>query len=153
MFLLVLGPFALSAHSGEEHQKNKMESAPSPEGLKKVNEHYLKQVKPIFKKKCFSCHGSGVDLPWYAVIPGPKQLMEWDIKKAKKHLDFSRDFPFVSHATPKKDLQAILKMVREGSMPPLRFLLMHWDGALTLEEDQVIQAWAKKSLLQLQQTP
>ena len=76
-------------------------------------------MKPIFQKKCLACHGTGNTLPWYASIPGPKQLIQNDIKEAKKHMDMSQDFPFLGHGTPKDDLKALKKTIKKETMPPV----------------------------------
>ncbi len=91
-----------------------------------INKLYIKTVKPIFKKSCFDCHGNTTNYPWYYKVPGVKQLIDSDIKESKKHLDFSKDFPFISHETPLKDLDAIGKSVNNNSMPPFRYLSYAW---------------------------
>ena len=87
-------------HGGEDHSNKTMRterSTPNDKEQKKytkINQAYLKIVKPIFKKSCFDCHGNSTVYPWYYKIPGIKQLIDSDIREAKRHLDFSKDFPF-----------------------------------------------------------
>ena len=95
-----------------------------------INLSYLKNVKPIFQKKCLDCHGVGNPLPWYAKIPGPKQLIINDIKEAKQYMDMTNDFPFSGHGTPEDDLKALAETVKEGSMPLFRYKIMHWRSSL-----------------------
>lgn len=70
-------------------------------------------------------------------------MMDGDIKEAKDHLDFSSDFPFVSHATPAEDLEAIQEEVAEDEMPPLRYRLMHPSSKLTSEEKEIVNHWVQ----------
>lgn len=140
------------AHEGEDHSKKVKEDQVSdgPNNLLKkkyeqVNDEYLKSVKPIFKRSCFNCHGDKTSYPWYYKVPGVKQLIDYDIKESKKHLDFSKDFPFISHGTPLKDLNAIDKAVRNDSMPPFRYRVMHSDSKLSNDDIKKIGKWIKKS--------
>merc|ERR1711879_572953 len=88
---------------------------------KKINEEYLENIKPIFEAKCFNCHSSTTSYPFYYKIPGVKNMIDKDIKEAKKHIDFSKDFPFISHETPINDLKSLNKIGQKGGMPPLRY--------------------------------
>jgi hypothetical protein len=116
-------------------------TAPSKTKLVKINELYVKNVKKIFSNKCLSCHGVNTSLPWYYSIPGPKQLMDQDMKEAKKHMDMSNDFPFGGHGNPKDDLEALGKTLVKGDMPPFKYKIMHWGSGLSGEEVRVINNW------------
>lgn len=153
--LLLLFIFATTfhvwGHGGEDHSKDVKQpkvvkpNAEIEEKYIRINQEYLKTVKPIFQKSCFDCHGNTTVYPWYYKIPGVKQLIDSDIKESKKHLDFSKDFPFVSHETPIKDLDAIGKSIKNDSMPPFRYLIMHGDKKLTKDEVKQVDKWIKES--------
>lgn len=121
-------------------------SAPSAEVLKKINDLYQAEVKTIFSNKCLSCHGINIDKPWYYVLPGAKQLIDYDMLEAKKHMDMTNDFPFAGHGTPKDDLDALKRTIRKGSMPPLRYKLLHWNSNITNSEKAIIIKWINESL-------
>jgi len=128
------------AHKGKHH--------PNPSTLQKenfiqINEMYLAEVKPIFEKKCFDCHGLSSSAPWYRNVPGAKQLIDDDIKESKQHLDMSSDYPFKSHATPIEDLDAIRASIDRNEMPPIRYRLLHSDSALTAEEKEKVSKWVQ----------
>ena len=114
--------------------------------LGEINREYLKKIKPIFEKKCLNCHGSNRKLPWYFSVPGPKHLMQYDIREAREHMDMSHDFPFKGHGTAKDDLEALGKTIKKGNMPPLRYLLLHWDSSLEDFEKIEIEKWINHSL-------
>lgn len=114
-----------------------------------INEAYLREVKPIFKKSCFDCHGSVVNYPWYYKIPGVKQMIDSDIREAKKHFDFSEDYPFKSHDSQLNDLKSISKAVKDGAMPPFDYSLMHNNSKLTDQEKSIIETWIKQSIKKL----
>ena len=132
------------AHEGKQHSAHH----PSPSviaklDLNRINEMYISDVKPIFEKKCFDCHGSKNSFPWYRNIPGVKHLIDNDIRESKKHLDMSSDFPFKSHATPLEDLDAIQRSIDKDEMPPFRYRLMHSESALTESEKEKVYLWVK----------
>jgi hypothetical protein len=143
--------FHVWGHGGEDHSKDVKQpkvvkpNAKIEEKYIRINQEYLKTVKPIFQKSCFDCHGSTTVYLWYYKIPGVKQLIDSDIKESKKHLDFSKDFPFVSHETPIKDLDAIAKSIKNDSMPPFRYLIMHGDKKLTKDEVKQVDKWIRES--------
>lgn len=145
---LVLASGAM-AHKGKKHVSAAAPSVEeSREGgpgtgkiLDRIKGRYIQEVKPIFKTKCFDCHATAERLPWYARIPGPKQLIRHDIRDARKHLDMRKDFPFGGHGSPLENLEAIEKTLADGSMPPLRYRIMHWDSVLSEEEKTRIRDW------------
>ena len=149
------------AHEGEEHGTGGDHSAAGqpaatqldPAVINTINNHYLRDVKPIFKKVCFDCHSEQTRYPSYYVIPGVRQLIDWDIREARKHIDMNADFPFKGHGTPLKDLKAIKKEIDEGDMPPLRYKILHWNERLTGEEEQVVQRWTSEGIMLLSAPP
>lgn len=141
----------LFAHEGHHHADPSHGQMQHPVGdsekkkFSLINEKYLSDVKPIFQRSCFDCHSSQTRYPWYYKIPGVKQLVESDIKEAKEHLDFEKDFPFKSHAMPLEDLKAISDEIAEDGMPPLRYRLLHSEAKLTEDEKGKITNWVNFS--------
>ena len=159
IFILTLIVFTFQdswGHGGEDHSKKKSpevvhdsiesDSKEVEEIYKKINTSYLKKIKPIFKKSCFDCHSSQTTYPWYYKVPGVKQLIDSDIKEAKSHLDFSNDYPFISHDTPENDLKSIEKSISKKIMPPKKYLWMHNNAKLSQQEVEEIKKWIKVSL-------
>lgn len=151
---LLIVPMSLFSHGDNKHIEEKQVVIKKDIGKNekliqthaKINAIYIKNIKPIFEKKCFDCHGEVKIFPWYYKVPGVKQMMDYDIKEAKKHLDMSKDFPFVSHETPLKDLKSLNTVSMENEMPPLRYVLGHWDARLSKDEQQKIKTWTKESI-------
>lgn len=153
--LLSLFVFALaatsSAHEGNNHKTSKKRvEARVAESEKvtydKINETYIRDVKPIFQRSCFDCHSQSPRIPWYHSVPLVHGLIESDMREAKIHLDFSNDFPFQGHGSPKEDLEAIGKSVDEGTMPPFRYKVIHWGSGLSADEKKVILKWTGQSI-------
>lgn len=120
--------------------------------LEKINEEYLKSVKPIFQTSCMNCHGAAASLPWYNALPGVKQLITYDTTESKEHLDMSKDFPFGGHGdSPTEDLDAIQEALTKGTMPPLRYRVMHWSSAVSGEDLKAVITWIQNSKQELEQ--
>jgi hypothetical protein len=146
-------PSLLLAHGDEIHTSNdekretqRADETASDELLlryKMINRAYLAEIKPIFKKKCFDCHSNRTNYPWYYGVPGIKQMIDKDIKEGRSHINFSRDFPFISHETPMNDLKSLREIGLEGGMPPLGYMLGHWESRLSDEDKAAIVRWSE----------
>ena len=134
-----------SPHEAEVKKQNALDN--EKEIFNKINFIYEKDVKAIFKIKCMTCHGSSaIKYPFYYNWPIARQIIDSDTKEAKEHINMDNGLPFGGHGAPVEDLEAIVKSAREGSMPPLRYKIMHWGSGLTDEETKVIINWAENSL-------
>jgi Haem-binding domain len=141
--------FAHEQHHAETMKSKSISAETADNNTVSINEVYLKEVKPIFKRSCFDCHSSSTSYPWYSKIPGAKQIIENDIRESKEHLDLSNDFPFGGHGTPTQDLEAIDEVIKEGSMPPFRYRILHSKSNISADEKLVIENWVKSSLEKL----
>ena len=145
------------SHEGHHSNANNRE----PVAIEKKNDQalatiaasYKVNVEASFKKACFDCHGQTNKLPWYYSVPGVGALIDSDIKEAKTHLDFSYGYPFKGHGTPLKDLEAIEKAIKDHSMPPTRYTIMHSSSRLSLEEEKGILDWIQESQTALAKKP
>lgn len=138
---------------GEAHDKDKTKNNIIPDQvLQEINQNYLKNVKPIFQAKCFDCHSTKTNYPWYYSIPGIKQLIDSDIEEGLEHLDLTNDFPFKGHAAPEEDMEELAEVLDEDSMPLLSYRIMHWDSKLTEKDKTVIREWIRASLEKIEKT-
>ena len=167
LLVLMMGSVILFGHGKEIHNNEKpdqevsnSETSDIKNDQQQVNRHqmrldqinlsYQKNVKPIFEKKCFDCHGTIIDFPWYYKVPGIKQLMDLDIKEAKEHLNMTNDFPFGGHGTPASDLESIKKSIENGTMPIFMYRLTHPDSKLTKPEQEVVFQWIDEAIKNLE---
>ena len=157
LFLLAV-PALIFGHGGEKHEEKKVEvshdkmemKVESKEVFSEINNEYLKNIKPIFEVKCFDCHSDKTNYPWYFKLPLVSTMIQKDIDEAKEHLDFSNDYPFISHDTPIKDLRSILKVFEEKSMPPFKYTIMHSESKILDEDIQKVRIWVEESLKKLE---
>lgn len=148
-FIFLVNPAITFGHKNHPHTHDEKKEGKMPiekiEGVTQmriINESYKRDVKPIFQRSCFDCHSQTPYMPWYSALPIVHGFLLGDMKEAKEHLDFTDDFPFKGHGEPKEDLEAIADSVRDKSMPPLRYRLMHWKSALTNDEVKTVLKWA-----------
>ena len=104
------------------------------------------RLKPIFQRACFDCHSDQTHYPWYHALPGIKQLLDKDIREARKRLDMSGGFPFGKRARPADDLSRIREEVADGGMPLWSYRLMHWNANPSDSERDSIIKWIDQSL-------
>lgn len=157
--LMITIIISVDAHEGHAHKhpgpesKNPSIRQAGSEATKFIQVDYQHRIEPLFKKACMDCHGNQTSYPWYYKVPGIKQMIDADLEKAKHHLDFSKGYPFKSHASPAEDLEAIAKSIQEGTMPPFSYRLMHSQTTLSREEKKIILEWIEKSKVLLKELP
>lgn len=110
-----------------------------------IQSEYLKNVKPIFDRKCADCHSADVAAPWYASVPLVGGLVESDRSEAKEHIEISKGFPFAGHGTPAEDLMAIKESVEKDTMPTKLYRFMHPSSKLSEAERSTVLEWVKTS--------
>ena len=142
--------FPLFTYSHEGKKSSNDEIKYPPHQLAAINQSYVIHVKPLFQRTCFDCHSQFTRYPWYSKLPGIKSFIEKDVKEGLKHLDLSKDFPFKGHGTPVRDLTAIEKSIKNNSMPPFSYKVLHWTSHLTEQEKETIFEWIRESLKSLE---
>jgi hypothetical protein len=137
------------AHEGHDHEKPVDEIRQTTvdeqeRRLVAITVDYQLAVGTLIQRACADCHSGDTQYPWYSMMPGISQWIRNDIEEARKHIEFSNGYPFQSHATPLDDLIAVEKVIREGSMPPLRYRIMHSKARLSEPEKKRIIDWARR---------
>jgi hypothetical protein len=161
LIVVTLISFNVLSHGSKKHSEiieNKLKKSVGKDEaskdkkniIKEIDLYYSKRVRSIFVKSCFDCHGSNNNYPWYYKVPGVKQFIDNDIAKAKKHLDFTNGFPFLSHDKPLNDLRAISKSIKMKTMPPAVYSTFHSEQQMTASEIEIVQEWIKKSIHKLE---
>ena len=103
------------------------------------------KVSQILQNKCVDCHSPGMlRRPFYSELPIAKQLMAKDIAQAGARLILSKKLYSGEEAFTPLMLARIEHVVRNGSMPPAKYLLMHWTDNLTDDEKASILAWIEQ---------
>lgn len=145
--LFVFGGTRVFAHEVETALDPKLRETAVDEHerrLVEITTDYQLAVAPLFQRACADCHSGDTQYPWYSMMPGISQWIKNDIEEARKHIEFSNGYPFQSHASPLEDLIAVEKSIQDGSMPPLRYRLMHSRARLNEQEKKRIIDWARR---------
>jgi hypothetical protein len=150
--------FLTYAHEDEPHDSSHAGTAPPAEMradsananswdsvYAEIQQGYLK-IKPILEQGCYDCHSTQTDYPWYYKLPLIKGMIDSDIRKARKHLDFTDGFPFKGHANPADNLLGIRDELDEGEMPPFMYRMMHWSAKPSDAERDSVFTWIDRSL-------
>lgn len=100
------------------------------------------KVSRIMQNKCVDCHAPGMlRKPFYAEFPVAKQLMEKDMEQGSARLSLSKKLFSGEDVFTPLMLARIEHVIRNDSMPPAQYLLMHWTDSLSADEKQTMLAW------------
>jgi cytochrome c peroxidase len=94
--------------------------------------------------KCANCHTERGVIPFYANFPVAKEIIEKDIRLGTEYLDLVSEFA----STPEKavrevPLAKLEHAVEHQTMPPHRYLTMHWNGAFRASERRSVLQWIR----------
>lgn len=98
-------------------------------------------VKNILRKGCYDCHSNETNWAWYTKVAPLSWLTTGDVNKARKNLNFS-DWGLMRSSEQVKMKEEIWEEVREESMPPWQYRIMHPSTKLSIEEKNLIRSWA-----------
>lgn len=95
------------------------------------------QAKSVLVAKCADCHSNETRWPLYARIAPGSWLIERDIVRGREHLNLSRWNEFA--ADRQEVLEAkIVQQAKAGAMPPIQYLVLHWDARLSSDDVKVL---------------
>lgn len=115
----------------------------------------FKQVSEVVRDKCMACHSRDYDLPFYAKVPGIKQMIEKDFRDGLRAMDLNVELVDAAPGSAQGNGQGsgndapvgeatIAKMewvVLNETMPPAKFTAVHWGSRLTAEDRKAILEW------------
>lgn len=155
VFLLLLsglGSSSVWAHKGVKHKSDEPSPVAThrPTAIENIRSSYVSQIDVLLRRACGDCHSDDTRYPWYAKLPFVDSMIANDIAEAKEHLNISSGFPFQGHGNPVDDLKAIRDVIKDNSMPPVEYRLMHRSEVLTAQEKAAILGWIEKGLVDLE---
>ncbi len=103
----------------------------------------FKQVSEVVRDKCMACHSRDYDLPFYAKVPGIKQMIEKDFRDGLRAMDLNVELVDAAKDAPVGEA-TIAKMewvVLNETMPPAKFTAVHWGSRLNAEDRKAIMEW------------
>ncbi|MCK5687691.1 heme-binding domain-containing protein [Myxococcota bacterium] len=100
----------------------------------------------VMTTKCVHCHSANAKLPFYASFPIASSMMQADVDLGRAAMDLPKElyrdgkYP-ISEAT----LAKIEFALAEESMPPMRYLTLHWNHGLNASDKETLLTWAKET--------
>ncbi len=98
------------------------------------------QTRALAKRACFNCHSNETAWPWYSQIAPISWLTERDVKKGRRHLNFSE------WNKPHPTGDEIAEQIESGAMPLWFYLPMHPEARLTPAEKEAFITGIEHSL-------
>jgi cytochrome c peroxidase len=96
------------------------------------------------QESCVDCHGRDLGrLPWYASLPGASSIIDRDRARAIRAWALERAGISGERGFTDADLAAIGGVLRDDSMPPLRYLAGHWNARLGDADRLAFRLWAR----------
>jgi len=103
------------------------------------------KISKVMMDRCLPCHSKNYSLPFYSKIPGIKDIIEKDYKDGLRAMDITQEFVIETKNKPFNEA-ALAKMewvINNGTMPPMKFAMIHWGSTLSDDEKQLILDWVK----------
>lgn len=103
------------------------------------------KVAAILEVQCLNCHSSESSLPFYASLPIVGGIIEADIEAGRRAMDML-DALLPPEGTPVSEvvLARMEQVINRDSMPPGRYLALHWDGGLDDDDRVRILGWIRE---------
>ena len=98
----------------------------------------------ILENQCLSCHNPQAPVPFYAKIPFVGKLIAYDMFAGLRSIDLNAPLVNLQQGKPVADSvrEKLLRVAQKNTMPPLQYVVVHWNSWLTKAERQVIIDWA-----------
>ncbi len=100
------------------------------------------RVRDLIAQKCVDCHSEQVRWPVYSRFAPASWLVENDINTARERWNLSRWNQYSLDEQVVR-LSQLASRAKVGSMPPVRYTLLHPNTSLTAEERVFLYEWAK----------
>lgn len=87
------------------------------------------RTRELAVRACYDCHSNETKWLWFHNIAPISWGVQWDVEEGREHLNFSEWQREQEHADDAAE------MVRDGEMPPFRYILAHPEANLSAEEE------------------
>ena len=102
----------------------------------------FKEASAILAAKCVNCHTEEYTLPFYARFPLARGVIEKDILEGLWYVNYQKELVKPSgEPVGEVILAKTEQVIAQGSMPPGRYIALHWDGRLSAGEKQALMNW------------
>jgi hypothetical protein len=98
------------------------------------------QIKRLLRRACYDCHSNETRWPWYTYVAPVSWLVEHDVERGRKELNFS-EWGSYYPITKRRKLQWMDRALREETMPPWSYRVLHPGAGLTKEDLAALEKW------------
>ena len=88
------------------------------------------RTRELAVNTCFDCHSNETEWPWYSNVAPVSWLVQYDVDEGREKLNFSE------WDTPQEEAEESAETVREGEMPPKKYVFLHPAADLSDTEEQ-----------------
>jgi cytochrome c peroxidase len=137
--VLVAGYLGLTAYAYFHDARHATQSASRP-----ASSPENARIRTLLDRKaCYYCHSSTTPLPAYAALPGIDSMSKHDVETGLRHFRIDAVIGALNDGTapPETDLAKLETVVDDGSMPPARFVALHWGAGFSDSERRELLAW------------
>ena len=85
------------------------------------------KTRELAKRACFDCHSNEVVYPWYSNVAPVSWLVQFDVERGRKELNFS-------NMRNQRKLSEAAEQIQSGKMPENKYVIMHPEAKLTADE-------------------
>jgi len=103
------------------------------------------RIEALLTRACYDCHSNRTRWPWYSRVAPVSWLVAHDVAVGRKELNFSEWGSYYPQ-TRRRKLQWMGRVLREGSMPPWSYRLMHPRARLTEAERAILVRWIESAI-------
>ena len=103
------------------------------------------QIKTLLRGACYDCHSNETRWPWYTHIAPVSWLVGHDVERGRQELNFS-EWGSYYPATRRRKLQWINRALREETMPPWKYRVLHPGTGLTQGDLMVLEQWIEAEI-------
>ncbi len=110
-----------------------------------VHDRQFATFSKSLQTSCADCHTPGATImPLYTNLPIAENIVRNDIAAARTAFiisskNLSGEIPFTA-----AQLNKIRSVVADGSMPPMRYVVMHWNAYVAGDEEKALLEWINK---------
>lgn len=105
------------------------------------------QVKAILiNNGCLDCHSPKAPIPFYGHFPLAKSLVMTDIHNGNRYINLDQVCRNLDEGTKvsEVDLAKIEQSLLNGSMPVMKYTLMHWGNSYNQKEKSILTEWIQQ---------
>ncbi|MDR2744769.1 MAG: cytochrome-c peroxidase [Desulfovibrio sp.] len=108
------------------------------------------KLSQLIQDKCMACHTRNYNLPFYASIPGIREIIEQDYRDGLRAMDLNEEFGPAKLENPVSEptLAKMEWVALNETMPPAKFSAVHWGSRVSSDERKEILQWVAASRAQ-----